>query len=87
MHRVDQLSGYLLHIFIFKIENMAAELYSPPQNRSFGFGPSSVHFCESDRGALAGFTRTSILELNPTSAPRSHVASIASFRIPENGLT
>jgi hypothetical protein len=79
VYRVDQLAGYLLQLFIFKIENMAAELFSPPQNHCFGFAKSSVHFWQLERGALVGVTPPPIVELNPMSAPRSHVASITNF--------
>ncbi|EJK61792.1 hypothetical protein THAOC_17656 [Thalassiosira oceanica] len=65
---------------------IAAELCSSPQNRYFGFDRYSAHFCQSDRGALVGFTRTSVVELNFASAPRSDVAFLASFRFPKKGL-
>ena len=87
MHHVDQLSGFLRHLFIFKIVDVAAEIFFTPQIRCFGFLKSSVHFWQLGRGALVGLTRTSIPELNPTSAPRSRLASIANFQIPQKGLT
>ncbi|EJK55245.1 hypothetical protein THAOC_25040, partial [Thalassiosira oceanica] len=82
----DQLSGFLGHLFIFKIAWIAAEIFFMPQKGCFGFVKSSVHLGQSDRGALVGFTSPSIEELIPTSAPRSDFDFLASFRIPQNGL-
>ena len=68
MQRVDQLSGFLGHLLIFKIVNIAAEIFFMPQKGCFGFAKSSVHLGQSDFYALAGGSPQFIVELNPMSA-------------------
>ena len=87
MYRVDQLSGFLGHIFIFKIAWIAAEIFFMPQKGCFGFAKSSVHLGQSDFYAHLGSCRPSAAEINPILAQKNFHNFIPSFRIPQNGLT